>query len=79
MPAARFAFSDRRMVRVVEPGAVEMWVGAHAAAGGPAAADDAQAAHVVPGAATDRTRVELTGPVHEVTPADTRIVAVRIG
>ena len=79
VPAARFAFSDRRMVRVVEPGAVEMWVGAHAAAGGPAAADDAQAAHVVPGAATDRTRVELTGPVHEVTPADTRIVAVRIG
>lgn len=78
VPAARFAFSDRRMVRVVEPGAVDVWVGAHAAAGAPAAADDAQAAHVLPGAATERTRVELTGPVHEVTPRDARIVGVRI-
>ncbi|WP_188712700.1 beta-xylosidase/alpha-l-arabinosidase [Microbacterium faecale] len=78
VPATRFAFSDRRMVRVVEPGAVDVWVGAHAAAGGPAAADAAQAAPVVPGAATARTRVELTGPVHEVTPADPRIVGVRI-
>ena len=32
VPTTRFAFSDRRMVRVVEPGDVEVWVGSHAAA-----------------------------------------------
>ena len=30
VPTTRFAFSDRRMVRVVEPGDVEVWVGSHA-------------------------------------------------
>ena len=30
VPVTRFAFSDRRMVRVVEPGDVEVWVGSHA-------------------------------------------------
>ena len=27
VPTARLAFSDRSMTRVVEPGAVELWVG----------------------------------------------------
>ena len=32
VPTTRFAFTDRRMVKVVEPGDVEVWVGSHAAA-----------------------------------------------
>jgi beta-glucosidase len=31
VPTQRLAFSDRRMRRVVEPGAVELWVGASCA------------------------------------------------
>ncbi|WP_229117699.1 beta-xylosidase/alpha-l-arabinosidase [Enemella evansiae] len=37
VPAARFAFSDRRLVRVVEPGEVRVWVAAHAGASAAAA------------------------------------------
>ena len=32
VPTTRFAFSDRRMTKIVEPGDVEVWVGSHAAA-----------------------------------------------
>ncbi|OYN99957.1 glycosyl hydrolase [Enemella evansiae] len=37
VPATRFAFSDRRLVRVVEPGEVRVWVAAHAGASAAAA------------------------------------------
>ncbi|PFG65248.1 beta-glucosidase [Propionibacteriaceae bacterium ES.041] len=37
VPAARFAFSDRRLVRVVEPGEVRVWTAAHAGASAAAA------------------------------------------
>ncbi len=32
VPTTRFAFADRRLVRVVEPGDVDVWVGSHAGA-----------------------------------------------
>lgn len=93
VPTTRLAFSDRRLVRVVEPGDVEVWVGAHAAAvdsapgagdlgsttGGAIVNESAPAArHVVPGAATARATLAVTGPVHEVTAADERLVAVEV-
>ncbi|WP_036318544.1 beta-glucosidase family protein [Microbacterium indicum] len=68
VPTARLAFSDRRLVRVVEPGAIEVWAASHAEAGSR-----------LPGAATPRALVDLTGEVHEVGPDDRRIVDVRIG
>ncbi|MGW2095383.1 beta-xylosidase/alpha-l-arabinosidase [Promicromonospora sukumoe] len=80
VPTTRFAFSDRAMVRVVEPGDVEVWVGAHAAdnvvrvvAEGIADLDEPNdAAPVVPPSA--RRIVTITGDVHEVTPSDARWV-----
>jgi len=60
VPTQRFAFSDRTMTRVVEPGDVEVWVGADAAA--TAAAGDA----------TARSTVAVTGDVHVLTTADPR-------
>ncbi|WP_459644404.1 beta-xylosidase/alpha-l-arabinosidase [Kineococcus sp. NUM-3379] len=95
VPTTRFAFSDRRMVRIVEPGDVEVWVGAHAeaaAAQAPAADTSAQDStggaivsekqvrrRVVPGSATPRALVELAGAVHEVTTADPRLVCATVG
>jgi len=93
VPTTRLAFSDRHLVRVVEPGDVEVWVGAHAGAvdAAPAAGDlgattggaivneSAPAErHVVPGAATARARLAVTGAVHPVTAADERLVAVEV-
>ncbi|MBD9699158.1 glycoside hydrolase family 3 C-terminal domain-containing protein [Flavimobilis sp. GY10621] len=86
VPAARFAFAGRDLRRVVEPGDVEIWVGDHAAAstlGRPAdstggAIVSAAARHdvEVPGTATPRATVRLTGPVHEITADDARLVTV---
>lgn len=83
VPVQRFAFTDRRMRRVVEPGDVQVWVASHAAAsrpGGPVAAGgivasgDGPVRHPVPGTATERATVTVTGAVHEVTPGDPRLV-----
>nr|AGU11178.1 Glycosyl hydrolase family 3 N terminal domain [uncultured organism] len=85
VPTTRFAFSDRRMVRIVEPGDVEVWVGSHAAASATAADADAAtggiisneratAVREVPGTATPRATVAVQGPVHEVTTQDPRLV-----
>ncbi|WP_020017782.1 beta-glucosidase family protein [Promicromonospora sukumoe] len=84
VPTTRFAFSDRRMVRVVEPGDVEVWVGAHAAdnvvrvvAEGIADLDepnDTVGATSRAGAVPVRRIVTITGDVHEVTTADKRWV-----
>lgn len=60
VPTARLAFSDRSMVRIVEPGEVELWVG--------------------PSCAAKETTASLTitGPVHEVTVADSRTVRTEV-
>lgn len=89
VPVQRFAFSDRTMTRVVEPGDVEVWVAAHAAASAQAAdvADStggvisnsrARDAQELAGDATPRARVVLTGDVHVVTPRDPRMVDVTV-
>lgn len=87
VPATRFAFSDRSMTRVVEPGDVEVWVAASAGekvatavAEGiaeSAAAASAAAAPTV-GSRVDRALVRLTGDVHRVTPADARWVSAEV-
>lgn len=85
VPTTRFAFSDRRMVRIVEPGDVEVWVGAHAAdsvvrvvAEGIADLDEPNDAPngVQAAAPAARKVVAITGEVHEVTTADERWVQV---
>ncbi|WP_181440697.1 glycoside hydrolase family 3 N-terminal domain-containing protein [Curtobacterium sp. MCLR17_045] len=83
VPVQRFAFTDRRMRKVVEPGDVQVWVASHAAAsrpggsvaaGGIIASGDGPVRHPVPGTATERATVAVTGAVHEVTPGDPRLV-----
>lgn len=90
VPTSRLAFSDRRLVRVVEPGDVEVWVAAHAEARGAEEAPDAggttggaipssgAARPAVPGSATGRAVLTVTGPVHEVTTQDPRWVEVKV-
>ncbi len=83
VPVQRFAFTDRAMRKVVEPGDVEVWVASDAAAsrpggpvetGGIVASGDGPVRHEFPRSATDRAVVRLTGAVHEVTLADRRTV-----
>ncbi|MBX9243769.1 glycoside hydrolase family 3 C-terminal domain-containing protein [Actinotalea ferrariae] len=88
VPTTRVAFSDRRLVRVVEPGDLEVWVGAHAAASdgdgatnhtGGAIPQGTRERFVPPaGAATPRSVVAVTGDVHEVGVADPRWVEVEV-
>ncbi|OZB84346.1 glycoside hydrolase family 3 N-terminal domain-containing protein [Microbacterium sp. 13-71-7] len=89
VPSARFAFSDRGLTRVVEPGEVRVWAAAHAEASAPApeiagitggAITNERAARrrILPGAATPALPVVLTGDVHAVTAADARVVEVSI-
>ena len=87
VPTTRFAFSDRRMVRVVEPGDVEVWVASHVAASTAGRADEVTNGAIVsekqtkvrrlPGVSTGRAVVAITGDVHEVTGEDARLVDVR--
>lgn len=90
VPTTRLAFADRRAVRVVEPGDVQVWVGSHAAASAAAVevtstTDGAISSarshdrHPVPGTATPRAVLRVTGSVHEVTGDDPRLVEVKIG
>lgn len=81
VPTTRFAFSDRSLTRVVEPGDVEVWVAASAGekmdtavAEGIARPDDA----AVTATRVDHARVRLTGAVHPVTQADPRWVTTDI-
>ena len=84
VPTTRFAFTDRSMTRVVEPGDVEVWVGAHAAdsvvrvvAEGIADLDEPNDAPSPDGAGTPPTTrklVTITGDPHEVTTSDPRWV-----
>ena len=88
VPTARFAFSDRRLVRIVEPGDVEVWVGSHAASsavtttedstGGAIANPKGAEARDLAGTATARGVVAITGEVHEVTADDSRWVEVKV-
>lgn len=89
VPTNRFAFSDRRMVRIVEPGDVEVWIGSHAAAsstdvstrestGGVISNGKSTATREIPGTATARAVVAIEGDVYEVTTADPRWVEVKV-
>ena len=89
VPSARLAFTDRRRIRVVEPGDVEVWVGSHAAASPAHQRGDATGGVIsnargrrqrdVPGSATPASTLALTGAVHPVTAADARLVEVSWG
>ncbi len=91
VPAARFAFTDRSHRRVVEPGDVQVWVGSHATATDGAGLDDleeatggaitnekAVARRDIPGTATPRATLTLTGEVHAVTAVDQRIATAAV-
>ncbi|WP_459349080.1 beta-xylosidase/alpha-l-arabinosidase [Cellulomonas olei] len=88
VPTTRLAFTDRRMVRVVEPGDVEVWVASHSQASAPDALGDTTGGAIsnsrgreeraLPGTATPRRTVVVTGGVHEVTGADQRVVEVKV-
>lgn len=87
VPTTRFAFTDRSLTKVVEPGEVEVWVAASAGEkvatavaegiADSAAASDAAAAPLV-GERVDRAIVAITGDVHVVTPADARMVRASV-
>ncbi|MEN5073330.1 glycoside hydrolase family 3 N-terminal domain-containing protein [Isoptericola cucumis] len=92
VPTARLAFTDRRMARVVEAGDVEVWAGSHAAATATVAPDDVQETtggaitsarpaekRQVPGTATPRATLVVTGETYAVTPADPRVVGSTVG
>lgn len=87
VPTTRFAFSDRRMVRIVEPGDVEVWVASHAAASAGTHTEEAtggaivskkkrRRARILQESSTERAIVAITGGVYEVTVADPRMVDV---
>ncbi|MFC8600414.1 beta-glucosidase [Isoptericola sp. NPDC057191] len=92
VPTTRLAFADRRLVRVVEPGDVEVWVGSHVAATPEVDAEDVQGAtggaitsarraekRELPGTATPRATLVVTGETYAVTVADRRVVTSRVG
>jgi beta-xylosidase len=95
VPTQRFAFSDRSMTRVVEPGDVEVWVGSHCSAastvatatemtettettGGAIRNERATERREIPGTATPRSLVRISGGVHRVTLADPRTVTAEV-
>jgi len=88
VPTTRVALVDRRLVRVVEPGDVQVWVASHAgvadpsdvaaATGGAITNSREVTRHVLPGSSTRRATLRVTGDVHEVTAADRRIVDVEV-
>jgi beta-xylosidase len=65
IPSGRFAFTDRRMCKIVEAGDVEVWVASDAAASDVTAVSS-------PARATPRATLTLAGPSHQVTRADPR-------
>lgn len=89
VPTTRFAFTGRRLVRIVEPGETEVWVGSHAGAsarstevslgtGGAITSARARSTSDVPGSATKRASVMIIGGPHVVTPADARTASVQL-
>ncbi|MFF1574307.1 glycoside hydrolase family 3 N-terminal domain-containing protein [Leifsonia sp. NPDC058292] len=87
VPTTRFAFTDRRLVKIVEPGEVEVWVASHAEASAPVAGSDATGGAIVSekqgsrrrvaGTATPRSILAIEGEPYVVTTADPRLVTVR--
>lgn len=84
VPTTRLAFTDRRMVRIVEPGDVEVWVGRSAADSRPRpvavgiSRPDSTAAETTDADRPARATIRLTGEPHVVTPADERWVRASI-
>jgi len=88
VPTQRFAFSDRSMTRVVEPGDVEVWVASHASAstapplpeatGGVIRNERPGGPHPIPGTATPRALLTISGDPHVVTTADPRLVTAKV-
>lgn len=89
VPTARFAFCDRSLRKIIEPGDVEVWVGSHAAASnndlpsvsttnGAISNSGLSIAEPVVGAATSRATIQLTGEVYPVSSADARMVRVEV-
>lgn len=85
VPTTRLAFTDARMVKIVEPGDVEIWIAAHSSASegtsAPAAGGIASNVEARPvradGAATPRRTLAVTGRVHAVGPDDPRFTTCR--
>lgn len=88
VPTTRLAFADRRVVRVVEPGDVEVWVASQAGVAADASStrgttdgaipqQERRAAAVV-GTATPRAVLAVTGELYEVTTSDPRRVEVKV-
>ncbi|MGH3352851.1 MAG: beta-glucosidase family protein [Nocardioides sp.] len=82
VPVTRFAFTDRDLVKVVEPGEVEVWAAASAGEKTEIAVAEgipgAGTAHDVEAERADRAKVQITGPVHRVRTTDPRQVSTRI-
>jgi len=88
VPTQRFAFSDRTMTRVVEPGEAQVWVASNAAVpeladatattGGVIRSSKSHTRVKIPGTTTPRATVHFTGPVHAITNADSRWVTTSI-
>ena len=89
VPTTRFAFTDRRLVRIVEPGDVEVWVASHASAStnglpsvsgtnGAISNTGLSVASPVPGRATERAVLTITGDVYEVAVTDQKLVRATV-
>jgi beta-glucosidase len=83
VPSGRFAFTDRDMRKVIEPGDVDVWVGSHVEASRTSAPSDMgsgtaivsrkpAAGRDVPGQSTARAVLSIVGPRHDVQTADAR-------
>ncbi|MDR2703797.1 MAG: glycoside hydrolase family 3 C-terminal domain-containing protein [Cellulomonadaceae bacterium] len=90
VPTTRFAFTDRSLQRVVEPGEVELWVASHsgvpaggfedvrATTGGAITNKKRAVKAILPGTTTPRVRLNITGDLHKVTTADKRWVTATV-
>lgn len=88
VPATRFAFTDLRMQKVVEPGEVEVWVASHAgvpaaqslgdSTGGAITNERTSGPGEFAGDSSARHRLTITGQVHQVTVRDRRMVDVSL-
>ena len=85
IPTGRFAFTDRRMRKIVEPGDVEVWIGSHAAAssgtgshetstGGAISGGRPALGRDIPAVSTARARMLISGALHDVRYSDRRQV-----
>ena len=85
VPTGRFAFTDRQMRQIVEPGTVEVWVASHAAAtaesgrldsstGGAIVNGKRTGIRTLAGTATERVSIEITGELYETRSSDARQV-----